>query len=372
MKVLFDFGFKEGVKDGMGVYGTNLVTALQKVVPQVEATIHPEPHWKRCLSWPPFGLRKLTYLGWNNFFLPKIINNEKPSILHGINLVVPLRKKSLDCKTVVTIYDLTYVRFPETLSPQFRLYYEKMIPRVVQRADHILAISEFTRQELMTVLQVPEHKITVTYLASKFSDRGDLTGVQDGAFQSNLRRLGLKRPFILSIGTIEPRKNLVRLIHAFKLMVDQKDYEVDLVIVGAKGWMTDAVFQKIIDNSLHSRVKFLGHVSDNDLFDLYKTATLLAYPSLYEGFGLPVLEAMTLGTPVITSNVSSLPEIAGDAALTVNPFDVDEIAHTLQRVLNDSNLQKSMSVKGLKRAKHFSWEKTAFDTLKAYENALKK
>lgn len=364
MKVLLDFGLKEGVQDGIGTYAANLAQALCDL-PGIEVQIQPDKIWNGRLSWPPFGLRKFLYLAWNNLILPRTVRSHQPQILHGMNMVIPFRSLA-GCLPVVTIYDMAYMRFPETIPAHIRLYYQLLIPRVAQHAKHIITISEFTKQEVMNLLGVPENKISVTPLACKHSFyeplRQDKTAV--------LHHLGLPERFILSIGTVEPRKNLVRLIQAFSQAVEHPGFDLELVVVGMSGWLTQPIFQELSRSQAAKKIKFIGSASNETLKALYQTAEFVAYPSLYEGFGLPVLEAMSLGVPVLTSNSSSLPEVAGDAAVLVNPLQVDEIRDGLVELATNPELRQLLGQKGLTHATNFSWHQTAQQTVAIYQNLL--
>lgn len=364
MKVLLDFGLKERIQDGIGTYAANLAHAMS-TLSGVEVQIQPDQAWNGRLSWPPFGLRKFLYLAWNNLILPRTVRTHQPQILHGMNMVVPFRSLA-GCISVVTIYDMAYMRFPETIPAHIRLYYRLLIPRVIQQARHIIAISEFTKQEVMSLLGVPENKISVTPLACKHSFyepwKGDKTTV--------LQHLDLPERFILSIGTLEPRKNLVRLIQAFSQAIEHPGFDLELVVVGMSGWLTQPTFQELSRSRAAARIKFLGSVSDKVLKALYQTAEFVAYPSLYEGFGLPVLEAMSLGVPVLTSNSSSLPEVAGDTALFVDPLQVDEIKDGLVQLATNPDLRQLLGQKGLARSTIYSWQQTAQQTVTTYQNLL--
>ena len=365
IRIAIDSGLKATAQDGIGNYFRNLVLALGDITSDLDLVIHPDSFWSKRLSWPPFGLRKLLYLGWNNLVLPRLIRQQDVDILHGINMVVPFASLQ-SCATAITIYDLTYLRFPQTLPVHFRLYYRWLIPFMVRRADHILAISEFTKSELVTLLNIPENKITVTYLASKISDHS----LSHNEALRLLSGLGIERNFILAVGTIEPRKNLVRLVQAFSKIVRQHQVDVDLVIVGTRGWLSTSIVSALSESEAAARIKFLGYVSDETLAALYQMATFFIYPSIYEGFGLPIIEAMSLGTPVITSNCSAMPEVAGESALLIDPFDVESIYAAMIRLIRDHDLRKDLGAKGREQAHSFSWRSTAQHTAAIYRKLV--
>ncbi len=266
--------------------------------------------------------------------------------------------------TIVTVHDLSFIRDPDSAFPPLRRYLNRVVPRSVARATRILADSLATKNDLGELLGTPPEKITVMY------------GGVDAHFQPvrepqritvlrNKYRLGAE-PFILGLGTIQPRKNYQRLIRAFSNIKYQVP-NIKLIIAGGKGWLYDDIFAEVRRLGLEGQVVFPGFVDDEDLPALYSAAELLAYPSLYEGFGLPVLEAMACGTPVVTSNVSSLPEVSGDAALLVEPSDVNAMAEAMCRLLQDANLRQQLVAQGFEQARQFTWDKAARQLLEMYE-----
>ena len=219
-------------------------------------------------------------------------------------------------------------------------------------SDAIIVDSQSTQKDVSTFFSIPENKINVVHLASDMKPR-------NGYLPS---KYGIKGDYLLFVGTVEPRKNLLRLIEAF----NQLDPKLKLVIVGVSGWDNKAVYK-----TKNPNIIFTGYVPEKDLPIFYGNARLLVYPSLYEGFGIPILEAMHCGCPVITSNISSMPEVAGDAALLVDPYSVEEIKRAVQRLLGDVKLRKKLIDNGYRQASRFSWEKTANETIKVYEKVLK-
>jgi len=264
-------------------------------------------------------------------------------------------------RTLLTVHDLSFVRDPASAAPGLRDYLEVVVPRSVARADHILADSAATRSDLIELYRTPPEKITVLYCGihaafRPVSDAQTLAAVRD--------RYGLgSAPFILAVSTLQPRKNYTRLIQAFARLPDQS---TNLVIAGGKGWLFETIFSEVERLRLRERVIFPGFVADADLPALYSAARLLAYPSLYEGFGLPMLEAMACGTPVVASTASCLPEVAGDAARLVSPTDVEALAAALDQVLTDEALRRDLAAKGHARAGQFTWEHAARQLLATY------
>jgi len=276
----------------------------------------------------------------------------RTDIFHATDFVLPPNHT----RTILTVHDLSFVRVPEAASPRLRAFLDKVVPRSVQRADHILADSIATKQDLVNLYHTLPEKITVLY-------SGVETRFQRIANVAHLDRVRAKyhlssTPFIFSVGTVQPRKNYSRLIQAVARLRNA-GMDIDLVIAGGRGWLENPIYQAVADNKLPQHVHFIGFVDDDDLPALYSLAHLTALPSLYEGFGIPVLESMACGTPVLTSNISSLPEVAGDAALTITPTNLDELCENLTRLVTDDTLRKLLIERGYEQAKQFTWTAAA-------------
>ncbi|MBI3362361.1 MAG: glycosyltransferase family 4 protein [Chloroflexi bacterium] len=268
--------------------------------------------------------------------------------------------------TLLTVHDLSFVRDPDSAAPGLKRYLDAVVPRSVRRATRVLADSEATRADLMELYRTPPEQITVLYSGVDAA----FQPIADPAALAAVRaRCGLgDSAFILSVGTLQPRKNYVRLIRAFA-----QSWFIDhcsLVIVGSRGWLYDSIFAEVTRLGLEGRVLFPGFVADDDLPALYSAARAFAYPSLYEGFGLPVLEAMACGTPVVTSTASCLPEVAGGAALLADPRDVDGLAAALRRVCEDDNLRRTLIAQGRARAREFTWGRAARQLLDIYRTMV--
>jgi glycosyltransferase involved in cell wall biosynthesis len=268
-------------------------------------------------------------------------------------------------KSVIVVHDIAYEFFPEAF-PAFMKFYLKLTTRFgVANAKKIITVSQSTKNDVVKVYGVDPSKIEVIHLGvdAKYQPLAyDQT-------QAVLDKYGLShKKYILFLGTLQPRKNIVRLTDAYVKL--KKDYRIEekLVIVGGKGWLWEPIVQKLESAKLSDAVVHLGYVDEADKVALYNGATLLTLPALYEGFGLPPLEAMASGTPVVVSNISSLPEVVGDAGVLVDPNSVDSIAEGILKVLMDKNLQNEMSQKGMMRAKEFTWGKTAEKTLAVLES----
>ncbi|HOG45908.1 MAG TPA: glycosyltransferase family 1 protein [Anaerolineae bacterium] len=283
-------------------------------------------------------------------------------VFHSPDFVLPPVWRA---RTIVTVHDLSFLRVPEHAHPRVLAYLLRSVPRAVRRADLVLAVSECTARDLVELLGVPRERVLVICpgVDAHFrpvEDADTLTAVR--------RRYGLERPFILGVGTLQPRKNLTGLIEAFARLTAQRSLPHELIIAGREGWLYEPIFARVQALRLHDRVRFLGFVADEDLPALYTLAGCLAYPSFYEGFGLPALEAMACGTPVVASSTSSLPEVAGPAALLVDPHDVDGLAAALDRALHDEQLRAGLCRAGRQRAAQFTWRRAAQQLLAAYRS----
>lgn len=269
-------------------------------------------------------------------------------------------------KKVVTIHDVCPHIDPKTSTVLDRLIYHFWLPCAVKHVDHFLTVSINSREDINRFLGVPMKKITVIPLAAGKQFRP----LPEPEVRPVLSRIGIQFPYILYVGSLEPRKNLHRLLEAYAKLLDWSP-KWHLVIVGARNiWKSEPLGKSVQQYKLEPYVHFTGYIPDAELPALYNGADLFVFPSLYEGFGLPVLESMACGTPVVTSNTSSLPEIAGDAALLVDPYSVEAIAESIQLVLSDKELAQDLRSRGLERAKMFTWEKTASETIAVYEQLL--
>lgn len=271
-------------------------------------------------------------------------------------------------KSIITIHDMAHHYYPEYAIPGNNRILPRYLRKHAHKADLILCVSENTKKDVIDILDIPEEKVWVTY-----NGVGDEFRVIDNKnLLKDLRqRYKIPERFILFVGTVEPRKNLSMLVEAYHILNSRHRIKEPLVIAGGKGWKNEALRQSIKNLKLEDRIIFTGYVHDDDLPLLYNAATLFVYPSLYEGFGLPVVEAMACGTPVVTSNVSSLPEVAGEAALLVNPKDTEALASAIYRLLTDEDLRYKLRELGLQRAKRFTWESCAKKTIEAISYVMR-
>lgn len=269
--------------------------------------------------------------------------------------------------TVVTVHDLAWIRFPETHPADRRRTLERDFPRLLKQARHVLTDSHFVKAELMSEFGLGSEGITTALLAARacFHPRGP------GEAEPLLARLGLKRrSFFLSVGTLEPRKNLIRTLRGHAALPLAVRNRFPLVIVGASGWKTSELERELTPLAATKSVIPLGFTQDEDLARLYCEARAVVYASLYEGFGLPPLEAMASGTPVIVSNTSSIPEVVGDAGLMVDPLDERAIGESMLRLVDDDRLWETLAQRGLDRARAFSWSNCAAITRRVYRRVL--
>lgn len=270
-------------------------------------------------------------------------------------------------KTIVTVHDLSFVRVPDAASQKLKKYLDIVVPRSVHKANHVIADSQATKDDLIELYGVAPEKITV--LLSGIDSRYQIIKSLKTSMTIRNKYNIPNRPYIFCVGTIQPRKNYSRVIKALKILRD-KHYELDFVIAGGKGWLEDEMYKTIAETGLENHVHLVGFVDDEDLAALYSGAECVAFPSLYEGFGFPVLEGMACGTPVVTSNISSLPEVAGNAALLVDPYDVEAIVDAIQRILDDSELRKTLIERGMQQAAKFTWENSAKQLCQIYNDVL--
>jgi glycosyltransferase involved in cell wall biosynthesis len=268
-------------------------------------------------------------------------------------------------RSVVTVHDLGYLYYPEAHRLLDRLYLDLSTRYNARAATHLIADSSATQHDLIERYGIEPDKITVVYPGY---DQTIFQPVRDeGVIEAVKTRYGIAGDYILFVGTLQPRKNLIRLIEAFSNLQPPTS-NLQLVIAGKKGWLYQEIFRQVEDLGLEKEVVFTGYVPEGDLPALLSGARLFVFPSLYEGFGLPVLEAMACGTPVVCSDASSLPEVAGDAAVLVDPLDVEGLAAAMERVLDDKELRANLIDRGFEQARKFSWERCARETLDVLEN----
>lgn len=353
MRIALDTQSTLGRKTGIGQYTRSLLAALRRVAPEHEFV---ELHQSREVA-----MRTDRRLRWQQWDVPRRAQVARANLLHVPGFDAPLWKP---LPVVLTVHDLIGKLFPQNLPPVSRFYWSLWLPFSLRFADEIIVNSECTRRDVMRLAGLPAERIEVVHL-----------GVDEGfrplAFEeieARRARYGLPRHAILYVGTLEPRKGIDTLIDAFAEMVGRHPHH--LLLAGKRGWYWEPILRRVAERRLEDRVRFLDYVAEGDLPALYASASVFAFPSRYEGFGLPVLEAMACGTPVVCSNAGALPEVAGDAALLVPPDKPRALAEALEAVLDDEGLRDSLREKGLQRAGQFTWERTAQGTLRAYQKLL--
>ncbi len=302
----------------------------------------------------------------NNYpqIFAKLLDPEfaKYQIFHGTNFSVYPDSHTFK---VMTLYDLTFLRYPQYVDQVVAKYF-KRVRQCLQWTDLIVAISESTKQDAIKYLGISPEKIFVTPLASRYTPQYFQDQKIDIDILKAESNYNFEIPYLLFVSTIEPRKNIIALIEAFNHLKQQQKIAHNLVLIGKKGWLYEDIFKAIANSPFRDSIYHLDYLSDQLVALFYKLATVFVYPSHYEGFGLPVLEAMNLGTPVVCSNTSSLPEVVGDAALMVAPDQPLELAEAILRVIESEELRQSLVRKGYQQALRFSWEKTTVKTLEAY------
>jgi glycosyltransferase involved in cell wall biosynthesis len=357
---------------GIGTYVRNLLRQLSRVDQATEYVVLCRGGDCEIVSELGANFRAVpeTSLGYSvreQFQVPRDLRREKADLFHSPHYVFsPLTP----CKSVVTIHDCIHLRFPQYLPNRLGYAYARSFLWVAtHRSDRIMTVSEASKRDILEYFNVPPQKIDVIYngIDERFATpppEEDLVRVRE--------RYQLDGPFILYAGNIKPHKNLGRLIEAFHILRSTgPEFEpVKLVIIGDEIAKYAALRHAVHRHKLHKHVRFFGFVPARTLVSLYRLASVFVFPSLYEGFGLPPLEAMASGTPVITSNVSSLPEVVGDAAVLIDPLRPDDIADALRRVLSDSDLRADMRRRGLERAKQFSWEQSVRRVREIYTEVL--
>ncbi len=364
--------------DGIGCYGFNLIHHIIQSKNGIHLNLLVKNHSKDDRLWPDpasFNTIRTTidyrnrFLRdiWENSILSHTLNKNSIDVFHSINFHLPyLRKRHRNkIKTIVTIHDLVVFKLSEIYPRSYSTYWKFIIAQSVARADQIIAISESTKADLIDLLHVDEEKIRVIY-----------HGVNHHMFQKHstehqeeklLQKYNLKAPYILTLGLSDERKNGLRIIDGFhQLLQNVSDKSIKLAIGGQTRKSNQAILNRIKAYRLEEHIVLTGYIDPKDLPVIYRNALLFLYPSLYEGFGLPIIEAMACGTPVITSNISSMPEISGKAAILVNPYNTEELQHAMDRLIHDTQLAQTLIKLGLQQSCSFSWCRCAEQTLAVY------
>lgn len=356
---------------GNETYAANLVEALAEVDGENAYTVYVTKTEARARfegRWPNVSARRT---------LP-----HTPLLRIPITLSAELRRRPVDilhvqytspplapCRVVATVHDLTFEHLPDTFKRRSWMQLRLTVRATVRRAAHVIAPSEYTRQDLIKTYKLDPARVTAIPLAASQHFRP----VEDiSELERVRRRYGITRDYILAVGSIQPRKNLSRLVRAYSGLRRERGRSnlPQLVLVGKKAWLYGETLKAVEEEGVGDSVVLTGYVSEGDLPALYTGALLFAYPSYYEGFGLPPLEAMRCGTAVLTGNRTSLPEVVGDAGLTADPFDTGAIARALARLIEDPALRAELGARGLERASAFDWRDTARMTLQVYRRVM--
>ncbi len=365
---------------GVGIYAANLLKYLLKIDKNNEYNAY--SFFYNCfpLNWKHKKIidefRKYGEVNFSQINLPTSILKRKwnnasiekkeklmgsVDIIHSTAYMIP---ELFNARLVVTIHDLSFLIFPEYHTKE---NYELVLRNLIylnSRPDMVVCVSWQTKKDVIKYFHVPEEKLSVIYEGVDDSFKEEI----DSDFRKKiLEKYGLTGKYLLCVASIEPRKNFLRIINAFSEFIKQEEYkEYSLVCVGGRGWKNIEIYSLVKQKNLEGKIKFLGFIEESELAPIYNQAEIFLYPSLYEGFGLPVLEAMACAVPVVTSNVSSLPEVASDAAILINPYSEKDIYTTVCSLLENGSLREELISKGLDRVREFSWEKTARETLKVY------
>jgi glycosyltransferase involved in cell wall biosynthesis len=376
MRIAIDYtaAIRQGA--GIGNYVRSLVDALLAQDSRNQYTLltsgrptreHPFPQAENVRGRTIIIPDRYLNILWYRWRLPLYATffTGQVDIYHGPDFVLPPINSKV--RKVVTVHDLAFVEHPEFSVPQLAAYLNKVVPEAVAAADVVAAVSNATSQTLIEHFKTPHEKITII----PNGIRPYFRRITDPILLSATRhKFGLKHPLVLGVGTLEPRKNHLGLIKAFhkaQSAAGNKPRPAILALAGGPGWLYDETEQLIAKLKLENKVRFLGRVTELELITLYSMADVFVFPSLFEGFGVPLVEAMACGAPVITSNTSSLPEVAGDAAVLIDPHNTGQIARAILQVLESEQLRDELRQKGYDRAKYFTWPKSASKTLSVYQ-----
>jgi glycosyltransferase involved in cell wall biosynthesis len=339
---------------GVSRYLTELIDALPQAMTSNDELALFGASSPRLSGSPP------SRIVWEQTVLPILAARRRVDVLHGPVNVVPWLGR---VPSVVTLHDFAFLHYPEHLSAQRRAWLVSATQRSARKAARVITVSQSTADDLSAWLELPAERIAVVPLAPSPS----VAPLRDDALAEFCRRQGIDRPFVLAVGTLEPRKNLPTLLRAFARVARELPH--DLVLVGPEGWLSDELHRTIGDVRLGDRLRMTGFVSDADLGGWYSAADLFAFPSYYEGFGLPSLEAMRCGVPVVASDSSCFPEIVGDAGVLLDPRDIDGWAEALVTLLRDPARRAELVRRGRARAAGFTWSRTAAETYAVYRSA---
>lgn len=325
--------------------------------PERTAAFGDSVEW-RWTSWPTW--RVPVRILWEQLAAPVVGQRNGLDLVHGPVNVVPLAGRE---PSVVTIHDLAFLVYPDQYPAMQRRYLRAMTRASVRKAERVIAVSSYTAQDVASRLEVPREKVVAVPngVSEEFTPRAGSDELERFRAENDL-----PQDFLLFVGTLQPRKNLVGLLRAYSRVPER--LRLPLYVVGGQGWMFQEIYDEVISLGIAEDVHFPGYAASESLPLWYSAATAFLYPSFYEGFGLPVLEAMACGAPVVTSRTSSLPEVVGDAGLLVSPDNPEEIAAAITDLLDDSALRERLSAKGVEQARQFTWRRTARETAAVYRS----
>jgi glycosyltransferase involved in cell wall biosynthesis len=365
MRIAIDARIIHYSSGGMRRYVTLLLEALAELDRETRyLVLHSRKQHSPCMPGPnfrPIACWTPCHHRLERWMMGLEVARLRPDLLHSPDFIPPAFGYR---SSVVTVQDLGFLLYPQYLTGQSLRYYNRQIRWAVERTDHILTISRATQRDLTSLLGVHPQRITVAHLAA---DPG-LRSLTPEETEEIISSYDLRPGYVLFVGTLEPRKNLLGLLNAYRALVERQSTDLPLVIAGEEGWLYDEVLEQRSSLGLKERVRLLKHVPDRHLAALYTAAGVLALPSFYEGFGLPALEAMACGTPVVVARRGALPEVVGDAGLLVDPDDSDDIAAAVEQVLLHQETRSQLRKLGLRRASQFTWEYTAAKTLQVYRS----
>jgi glycosyltransferase involved in cell wall biosynthesis len=367
MKIGIDARPTQGEFTGDATYWRGLIHGLSGLEIEDEIILYfdprlPHPQLNMVRPFTMRYVQAMNWRMWSIFAFPRALKKDRVDLAHVQYSLPPV----LPCTMLTSIHDVSFKRHPEFFAWKDRIILDAAVKRAGNRAARILTLSEYQKNEITDLYGISADKIAVIPLAAE----EQFQPVDRAAAKRELaEKYGIKSEFILSVGVIQPRKNLPRLLEGYAGLSPQLRATTKLVIVGKRGWLESEFPRKIEELGLSEGVVLPGYVPLDDLQTFYNAAELFVYPSVYEGFGLPPLEAMACGTPAITGNQSSLPEVVGDAGLMVDPYDSNAFTKAITMVLTDESLRTKMSAMGLKQAAKFSWARTAERVLEIYHEA---
>ncbi len=348
---------------GIGRYAFNLVKSLSAIDSQNQYCLYAKTGLFSSKKLPHFTAPN--FKPYHDFF-----KRGAQKTLGPVDIYHSPSPDALDIqntKIIVTVHDLVYKVFPQGHTPETIQTTEKHFQEIIAKADQIICCSQSTEKDFQKYFPQSSGKTTMIYQGVDKKEFYPLPDSERLKAKDSTAKLGVKGPFLLSVGTIEPRKNIETLINVYEKLKRQNKFSGKLVCIGKTGWMSEHIFKRVEELGLKNDVLFLGFITNEELRSFYNLAEVFVFPSFYEGFGFPILEAFSCGAVVVTSNMSSCGEVAGGAALTIDPFSADAMANAIERILTDKKLKEELKAKALLRARDFSFEKTARETLKVYE-----